>query len=162
MPPIVSKLARAGALLALLAAPLATVPLSAGPRAVRRPVTFASADGVSVRAHLGLPARRGSGAPAVVLIQAGGSDPAERDRTLERLQGLGYVVLAYDGRATDPGRASGDLKSAVAYLKTLDAVDPDRIGVLDGPHSSRPADPSSLESAIEWLDEKLQRKEHEA
>ncbi|HEX8066936.1 MAG TPA: hypothetical protein VF520_10455 [Thermoleophilaceae bacterium] len=87
-------------------------------------------------------------APCVVLGHGlGGTRELGLDRYAERFADAGLAALAFDFRhlgasggeprqLIDPWRQLADYEAAVAYARTLDGVDPDRIGLWGSAYSS--------------------------
>jgi hypothetical protein len=121
----------------------------------QREVTFpGGAEGVELAGTLTLPAGASAESPAALVVLVTGSGPQDRDESImgkkpfaalaRDLSERGYAVLRYDDRGTkalgigaSTGSFSGattrdfadDAAAAVAFARTLDAVDPDRIVV---------------------------------
>jgi len=108
----------------------------------RNDLTFTSGDGTCA-AWLYPPAADSSGSPRPVVVMAhglGGVKEMRLDAFAERFTAAGYVCLVFDYRHF--GASSGeprqlldidkqlqDWRSAVAFARTLDGVDPDRVVV---------------------------------
>jgi uncharacterized protein len=102
------------------------VPATATPMTTAEPVTFAAADGVTVRGTV-----FGTGATGVVLSNMGDNDPAAWERFAPHLAVEGYTVLTYAyryparPRSLTPEMARGaleDLHGAAAYLRSRGAT----------------------------------------
>lgn len=101
-------------------------------------VEFPSYDGVSVEGFLVKP-EGDAKFPAVVLVHGGVSSREATAQMAEyigkRFVDHGYVALAVHYRNGPIGLQDvEDTLSAIQYLKTLDCVDPERIGVYGGSH----------------------------
>ena len=87
------------------------------------------------------PAAAETDVPLVVLAHGfGGTRDARLDAFAERFADAGYAALVFDYRSfgasegeprqlIDIGRQHADWRSAIAYARTLDAVDPERIAL---------------------------------
>ena len=107
-------------------------------------LNFGTYDGLKIKATLWQPNHVKGRTSAIVLIHQAESDRHEWDDLGEKLCERHHVVLAYDIRGhgesdpvqdgasifTDPNQAPHDLTAAIAYLKTLDQIDPSRIGAM--------------------------------
>jgi fermentation-respiration switch protein FrsA (DUF1100 family) len=109
---------------------------------MRKNVTFDSA-GLKLAGHLYIPDEPDLGARPAIVIAHPASGVKEQTSGLysDRLARAGYVTLtfdaAYQGESEgvprsleDPAHRIEDIKAAVSFLNTLDAVNPDRIGAL--------------------------------
>ncbi len=110
-------------------------------------ITFKTADDFTISASLGIPQTVQDAAsqskPAVIFIHQGGSNRHEWEAVAKQAFREGWVTLAYDIRGhgdsssswtnawyDDPDNAPEDLKAALAYLKNLTEVDPERLAVV--------------------------------
>jgi uncharacterized protein len=103
-----------------------TVTTPTSPSVPAEPVTFAAADGVTVRGTV-----FGAGATGVVLSNMGDNDPAAWERFAPSLAAAGYPVLTYAyryparPRSLTPEMARGalaDVAGAAAYLRSRGAT----------------------------------------
>jgi uncharacterized protein len=110
-------------------------PIGAPPSADYRDVTFEASDGVRISGWY-RPTRNGA---TILVVHGGGGDRTGAVAHAKLLVKHGYGVLLHDARGR--GRSEGtqnaygwgwdkDVAGALAYLKTRDEVDPERIGGL--------------------------------
>jgi fermentation-respiration switch protein FrsA (DUF1100 family) len=109
--------------------------IGAPPSAEYREVTFDATDGVKLSGWY-RPTRNGA---TLLVVHGGGGDRTGAVRHAEMLARHGYGVLLHDARGR--GRSEGaqnswgwgwdkDVAGAIAYLKSRDEVDPERLGGL--------------------------------
>ena len=111
--------------------------------AVFETIQFETSDHFNIVASLGVPETRSQSLPAVIFIHQGGSNRREWESVARRAFREGWVTLAYDIRGhgdssgrwsnawyDDPKNAPNDLTAAIEYLKTIEAVNAERIGVV--------------------------------
>ncbi len=103
-----------------------------------------TSDNITIHGELSIPETYVEKYPVVILIHQGGSDHTEWDFILPALLAKNYAVLAYDvrghGKSTpvesiyplfnNPKLAPKDLLAVLAYLKSKNYIDNDRIAVV--------------------------------
>jgi uncharacterized protein len=110
-------------------------PVGAPPGADYREVSFEATDGVAISAWY-RPTQNGA---TIIVVHGGGGDRTGAVAHAKLLVRHGYGVILHDARGR--GRSQGvqnaygwgwpeDVAGAIAFLKTRDEVDPERIGAL--------------------------------
>lgn len=108
-------------------------------------VSYSAADGTDIQGYLATPSGEGP-FPAVIMIHEWWGLNVDTTRLADALSAEGYVVLAPDAfrgsvardaqgamaqlNSTPQQQIAGDLDSALEYLRTHEAVEPDRIAVM--------------------------------
>jgi dipeptidyl aminopeptidase/acylaminoacyl peptidase len=104
-------------------------------------ITFASSDGALISGFLSKPSGQGP-FPAVVLVHGGqaGEQSAKNlgsGKHAETLKNNGYVILSVDYRNSEyGGKEIDDAIAGVNYVRQLDYVDSEKIGIFGSSHGA--------------------------
>jgi hypothetical protein len=99
------------------------------PTVAQLPMIISGSDGVALQATYYYGAQT-QPAPGILLLPMAGYDRTSWDDPAQRLQTLGYHVLAMDLRSTDWALALGDISAALDLLRDLPNVNPTQLVVI--------------------------------